>query len=271
MISEKFEEISKRVWTNINLSNRYQTIYGEETITDSILLDLAKQNYFNIRILQTPKIKEGIQGTDWEWFVGSYRFGWIRYAIQAKKLNLSTNRYNALNHKVGEPPYEKYQIDLLREFSNANDAIPLYNFYNFYPTANQSDHWQCSKTFDPELLGWTFTTLTNVDKAINTRGFRTFDKIHQLKGTLPIRCLFKCPYFLNNYQDKEKMDEPKEFLGESFKKVKALPSEFINAREIGTLGNFPEELYNPKIKIYPKRIAIIDLSDYEFNENHGNK
>jgi len=55
MIAQKFEEITRRIWTDINLSNKYGTIYGEETITDSILLDLVKQNYFNIRILQTPK------------------------------------------------------------------------------------------------------------------------------------------------------------------------------------------------------------------------
>jgi len=89
MIAQKFEEITRRIWTDINLSNRYGTIYGEETITDSILLELVKQNYFNIRILQTPKNLEAVKGTDWEGFVGSYKFGWIRYAIQAKKLNLN--------------------------------------------------------------------------------------------------------------------------------------------------------------------------------------
>jgi hypothetical protein len=259
MIAQKFEEITRRIWTDINLSNRYGTIYGEETITDSILLELVKQNYFNIRILQTPKNLEAVKGTDWEWFVGSYKFGWIRYAIQAKKLNLSTNKYDNIKHKVGQPPNDDYQINLLRTFANANGAVPLYNFYNYAPAATQADHWQCSKAFDRELLGWTFTTLTNVETAIKTRGSRTFDKIHRLKVTLPIRCLFTCPYFKALYHDQSKIEATGNFFGESFRKVATLPRQFINAREIGILEDFPEELYSPQIEIYPKRIAIIEL------------
>lgn len=263
MIPKKFEDISRRIWGDIDLSNRYGILYGEETITDSILLDLAKQNYFNIRILQTPKPLEAIQGTDWEWYVGSYTYGWIRYAIQAKKLNPKLNSYNSLNHKVGLAPNDDYQINLLRTFASTNGDVPLYNFYNYFPRATETAHWQCSKAFDRELLGWTFTTLTNVETAINTRGSRTFDKIHQLKYTLPIRCLFTCPYFKSLYQDKTTIGSTGNFLGETFRKVKTLPSQFINAREIGILKEFPEELYSPQIKIYPKRIAIIELPDDE--------
>ena len=263
MIPKKFEDITRRIWTDIDLANKYGTSFGEETITDSILLELAKQNYFNIRILQTPKPKETIQGTDWEWFVGSYRYGWMRYAIQAKKLNPNSHRYDNLNHKVGQPPNEDYQINLLRAFASANGAVPLYNFYNYYPKVTEADHWQCSKTFDRELLGWTFTTLTNVETAINTLGSRTFDKIHQLKTTLPIRCLFSCPYFKSIYQDQNINGTTEDFLGEDFRKVATLPPQFINAREIGILDEFPEELYSPQIQIYPKRIAIIELPDDE--------
>jgi len=263
MIREKFEDITRRIWTDINLSSRYGTLYGEETITDSILLDLAKQNYLNIRIVQTPKHLEAIQGTDWEWYVGSYKYGWIRYAIQAKKLSLKSASYDSLNHKVGKLQSDDYQINLLRTFADSNGAVPLYNFYNYFPSATKADHWQCSKPFDKELLGWTFTTLKNVTTAINTRGSRTFNKIHQLKYTLPIRCLFTCPYFKSLYQDQTTIGSTGNFMGESFSKLAALPRQFINARELGILEEFPEELYNPQINIYPKRIAIIELRDDE--------
>lgn len=259
MISKKFEDITRRIWSDINLSNRYRTIYGEETITDSILLELAKQNYFNIRILQTPKLSEAIKGTDWEWYVGSYKYGWIRYAIQAKKLNPKTYIYDSLYHKVGNKTNNSYQMDILRTFSNANGAVALYNFYNYFPNATKVDHWNCSKDFEKELLGWTFTPLKNVELAIKTNGNRTFDKIHHFKESLPIRCLFTCPYFKTLYLEQKIIGGKASLLGEPFLKVKKLPNEFINAREIGTLGEFPEELYNPEINIYPKRIAIIEL------------
>lgn len=261
MIQEKFEDITRRIWSDINLSNKYGTLYGEETITDSILLELVKQNYVNIKILQTPKVLEAIKGTDWEWYVGSHTYGWIRYAIQAKKLNPKTNSYGSLNHKVRQSSNVNYQINLLRTFADANGAVPLYNFYNHYPSATETGHWQCSKPFDKELLGWTFTTLTNVETAIKTRGSRTFDKIHQLKYTLPIRCLLTCPYFKSLYQDQTTIGLTGDFLGESFQKVATLPKQFLNAREIGILEEFPEELYSPEIAIYPKRIAMIELPD----------
>ena len=261
MVHQKFEEITRRIWTDINLSKKYGTLYGEETITDSILLELAKQNYFNIRILQTPKRSEAIKGTDWEWYVGSYTYGWIRYAIQAKKLNPDSYVYDSLNHKVGKPPNDEHQISILKSFAKINGAVPIYNFYNYFPSVKEDVHWQCSKSFDQELLGWTFTTLTNVESAIDTRGSRTFDKIHRLENTLPIRCLFTCPYFKSIYQDKTIIGKISKIMGEPFIKIEALPRQFINAREIGILEEFPEELYAPQIEIFPKRIAIIELPE----------
>ena len=165
MIHKKFEELSKTIWTNIELSNRYRTIYGEETITDSILLELAKLESINIRIVQTPKFIEKDQGTDWEWFVGSKRYGWIRFALQAKKLSLKTHVYDQLNHKVGKLLNARLQIDLLKDFAKANNAVPLYTFYNNYPDGLESSHWHCPEPFERELMGWTFTPLTNIEQA----------------------------------------------------------------------------------------------------------
>ncbi|MGI4021540.1 MAG: DUF6615 family protein [Janthinobacterium lividum] len=259
LITEKFEEITKRIWNDISFADYYRILYGEESITDSILLDLAKQNWFSIRILQTPKHLEPKLGTDWEWYVGSNNYGWIRYAIQAKKLKTRyNNRYTNLKHFVGPHP-DNYQTKKLRIFANDNYAVPLYNFYNYFPDATEADHWQCSKPFDKELLGWTFTTLKNVETAIVTKGSRTFNKIHRLKDTLPIRCLFTCPYFQSLYQDRKTIDSAGEFLGEPFRKIATLPRQFINARETGILKEFPEELYSTRL--YPKRIAIIELTD----------
>jgi hypothetical protein len=260
-VAQKFEDIGRRIWMDMNLSNQYKTLYEEETITDSILLDIAKQDCFNIRILQTPKLLESVQGTDWEWYVGSNTYGWIRYAIQAKKLNLKSSNYDSLNHKVGQPPKQYRQIDLLQTFARANGAVPLYSFYNYFPKATAAVHWQCPKPFDRELLGWTFTTLTDVINAMQKRGARTFDSIHQLHNAIPIRCLFTCMYFRDLYYDQGTKRSPGTFMGESFRKVESLPPQLINARDISTLGDFPEELYNPQIRIYPKRIAIIDLAN----------
>ncbi len=42
MIATKVEEITKRIWTDIDLAAKYNLVYGEETITDSVLLELPQ-------------------------------------------------------------------------------------------------------------------------------------------------------------------------------------------------------------------------------------
>lgn len=259
MIAKIFEEITRRIWTDIHLSNKYKIMYGEETITDSILLELAKQNHHGIQILQTNKLSESTNGTDWEWFVGSDTFGWMRYAIQAKKLKCSTGRYESLNHKVGTQPHDDYQLNILKRFSEANDAIALYNFYNYYPQANESSHWHCETAFDKELLGWTFTMLSNVETALNTKGCRTFNAIH-MAGALPIRCLFTCPQFKSLYYENAKAGLIVTPFNKPYGKIPKLPQQFAAALKTGILEEFPKELYSAKIEIYPRRIAIIELS-----------
>lgn len=268
MVVSKFEELSKRIWSDIQLANKFGINYGEETITDSILLDLAQENYPNIKVIQTQKPVEALQGTDWEWYVGSNKSGWVRFAIQAKKINLKKHSYNSLNHKVGLAPKQKNQIDILYEFAYNNGAVPLYCFYNYYPNVHKEKHWHCAMDFDKSLLGWTFTTLNNINKILQTRGSRNFDKVHCLEKSYPIRCLFSClfPKYINsNYM--EEVGNLKEvdnniydyFLDEPFKRVNRLPREILKATETGILNEFPNEYYSPEIKLYPKRIAVIEL------------
>lgn len=148
----KFEELSKEIWKKIELASRLRTIFGEETITDSILLELASQHYWNIRIIQTPKVDEAKKGTDWEWFVGSPGTGWVRYALQAKKISIGSGRYSSLKHRVGIKSTDPMQVDILKRYAKGNHAVPLYTFYNHASKADASKHWHCSLPFDKNCL-----------------------------------------------------------------------------------------------------------------------
>lgn len=265
-VTEKLEELSKRVWADIKLADRYSIFRGEETITDSLLLEIAKENFSGIKVIQTIKKKEAEQGTDWEWYIGNSEYGWMRYAVQAKKLSVRSSVYDSLRHKVGLTPNDKYQIDILREFSRVNGHVPLYNFYNYYPLATERDHWHCYRPFDKELLGWTFTPLKNIETAVRVKGSRSFDKIHSLSDTFPIRCLFSCPLFFSFYMNRDLFDIPGTFLGEPFRKIRVLPQELIIGRETGVLRSFPEELYDRQLGLFPKRIAIIELLDIQLSD-----
>lgn len=263
-IQQTIDKLTKDIWGNIDLSNNLKTKFGEETISDILLLELAKLRNYNLRIIQTPKDKEKFKGTDWELFIGSQSYGWIRFAIQAKKAHPKSKKgdYNCLKHSVGT----EEQIDILKRFSKANNAVPLYCFYNHYPKANESDHWHCKKKFEQKLLGWTITSIKNVETAINTHGCRNFEFIHKQKETLPTKCLFDCPLLIKQYQDNSLMGGKIKLFDTEVNKIQSIPFFLTEGRDITSIESYPEELYNKQIAIYPKRIAIFDLGN---DENYG--
>ena len=91
-VVDLFESIASSTWQRIHWGNFYKISQGEETITDLNLLELARANCPEVKVIKTAKNKEKYQGTDWEWWIGNKRLGWLRYAVQAKKINLNTSR-----------------------------------------------------------------------------------------------------------------------------------------------------------------------------------
>ncbi len=159
-------------------------------MTDMNLLDITLADCPDIRILKTPKYLEKDQGTDWEWWVGNPINGWMRYAIQAKKFNTKSRRYESLNHIHDGIP----QIQLLEEYASANNALPLYCLYNYTTYLDgltNSSLWHCYHYdgYDAEQFGCTIVPFNHVQKCIGTRGFRTFPALHQEENARPLRCL----------------------------------------------------------------------------------
>ncbi len=256
-IRDTVDELTREIRQNLDLAKKLKISYGEETITDNILMALASMRSYNLRIFQTPKNIEAQKGTDWEWFIGSQKYGWVRLAIQAKKFNSSSGRYDSLGHKVGIAPNQELQVEILKRYSTANNAIPLYSFYNNYAHVSENNHWHCNKAFDPELLGWTITSVQNIEDALNNYGSRNFDYIHSKKDSIPVKCLFDCPLFINQFQDLNNMTV--ELFGKYQQKLSRLPPQFLDGRDIMLFDGFPEELYNLEIQLYPERVAIIEL------------
>ncbi len=153
------------------------------------------------------------------------------------------------------------QIDILEEYSVANNAIPLYAFYNYSEQKKLDEYWNCEAyNFEKEQLGITVTPLTVVKKALSTRGCRNFAYINSQKETLPLSCLYKCPIFHFSFAIK-KFEKFNNILGD-FKFYKELPKELFVALETGKIVDFPEEYYNSSIGILPKRIAIIEQKKF---------
>lgn len=263
MLKHYLNVVGDDVWQRLENSKRFGISQGEETLTDNLLLYLASQNLSTIKIIQTPKDKESVKGTDWEWWIGNRTAGFLRYAVQAKKLDLKTGRYASLNHKVGEGASAEFQHKILEDYAKANKAIPLYAFYNHLDAPDLPKKWNCPLPMDHFKLGCTVTPLINVKKAISKRGWRTFDKIHSFPETVPLRCLAECPNIA--FVSAQNGEENIRHFGVDAK-VYDNPWGWIS--EMGHLQRFeqmPRAYYDHELGYYPKRILLIETRESEFN------
>jgi hypothetical protein len=193
-----FERLAAWIWTTIPSAANEGVSWGEQTLTEHLLLEIKCAKLPNVWIRQYPpdpmnagtKLREDVTGLDWEWWIGSDRRRWLRFAVQAKKLDLKSQRYEKLKHMVGTVA----QHDILARYAEDNEAIPLYCLYNYVQNLDAGQGWQCCiNSGRPEQLGCTLTPLIAVREALEKRGKRTFAYFHSQPSTIPWRCLVKCP------------------------------------------------------------------------------
>ena len=98
--------------------------YGEETITETNLLDLRRRHPKAIRLWTFGKKKEALNGADWEWhIIGRHRK--FRMRVQAKRLQ--KNDKLKIPHKVASSGSQ--QIELLLNDAKAHGLKPVYCLY----------------------------------------------------------------------------------------------------------------------------------------------
>lgn len=187
--------------------------YGEETITDLLMMRLYLGGFTVALFEQTSRPDESVWGTDFELWLGSVRKGWFRFAIQAKRIDLKDDRYPKFTQKNTNGK----QIDLLEDYASVNEAAPLYCLYNFTEDVDGSKHWHCcdtNRSCDVEELGSTITPLWNIRRVIDN-GPMKFQKVHCDCSALPLRCLVACPRVEASLNTASEHDTTKLSLGES--------------------------------------------------------
>lgn len=269
-----FEGLADATWDRINFGQQLKCSQGEETITDINLLEFKRARLRNVRVIKFNKAQESDTGLDWEWWIGSYRRGWWRYAVQAKKLDSSytpkagtlerVERYSSIRHKVDH----QFQIDLLEKYALANKCIPLYCFYNYTTESDLHRYWHCSDTYDKNQLGCTVAPINIVRNAFYTRGAKTFQFIHSYKSALPWRCLVKCPHVLVTTSN-----EPHPLATGIYATYRAhsvlppfaqLEPSLEGFDQYTPLDFFLPDFYSHNVRIgesilYPKQILVIDV------------
>ncbi|GAB5461020.1 DUF6615 family protein [Hoeflea alexandrii] len=108
--------------------------YGEETITETNLLELRRLHPAIITLRTFPKLKESKIGADWEWHIKG-RARVFRMRVQAKRLQKDDKL--KIPHEVKSS--KDQQIDLLITKAKEDRLKPVYCIYS---AERQRSHWK---------------------------------------------------------------------------------------------------------------------------------
>ncbi len=182
------ERVAERTWSTLGLANQLRARFGEETLTDLLVLDMVPhQHAKGYWLLPTTKPAEASCGADLFVAVRHKNRRWSRFALQAKKL-YPNDSYPMLNRgrKCAD------QLNKLERFARQLHALPLYLLYNHSNTAQRSRHWHCSRRFAVGQLGCTLVPSWHIRRMISRPPPRGFDLAHSVSQSRPWRCAFDC-------------------------------------------------------------------------------
>ena len=183
------ERVAQRTWSTLGSAQRLRARFGEETLTDLLVLDmLPHQRTKGFWLSPTTKQAEHQTGADLLVAVRLHTGRWSRLALQAKKL-YPNNKYPMLNG--GQKC--RSQLDKLDAFARQLHALPLYLLYNHSNAVQPSKHWHCSQPLDVDQLGCTLVPSWHIRRMISRPPPRDFDLAHKVRQAKPWRCAFDCP------------------------------------------------------------------------------
>lgn len=180
-----FSALAPIHWDRIRHAAELRLNYGEETITDQNLLDIARAGLPGLITTATVKAEEAIKGCDWEWWLRLPAADWVRLSIQAKKLNFAKQAY-----RLRTPLHNgRRQLQILGDHAQAVGSVPLYCFYNSLPPGTATP-WRCILPYDPMQFGCSLVPLRVVRRAHTAGRSKTFEALHRYPHSIPWRCLF---------------------------------------------------------------------------------
>lgn len=123
--------VARFTWHRRGVAKHRGLSFGEESVTETILMDLAETFPGPLRILQFSKAEEGKNGADWAWLFqsadGSQNLPML---VQAKALDQKDLAYPEIKRVIGKlkPPIR--QIDRLITTAKSWKWPAIYAFYN---------------------------------------------------------------------------------------------------------------------------------------------
>ena len=135
-------ELADATSHNLAFSHRpsVRVSYGEETITETNLLEIRRRHPQRVRLKMFAKHQEALNGADWEWHIVGRRRT-LKMRVQAKRLQ--RNHLLKVKHRVASSG--KQQRQLLIDTALTDGMKPL---YCIYCTERQRAIW--TQTVTPE-------------------------------------------------------------------------------------------------------------------------
>jgi hypothetical protein len=121
-----FQKLSSCAALAIFDAGQLGLLYQEETISENLLLSLAK-NCQNVKIKSFKRHEETKNGSDWEWWIKRHP-KWLHMRVQAKKMRASGAVFQKLITQKPNPA-SPTQICTLINKAAADNALPAYCFY----------------------------------------------------------------------------------------------------------------------------------------------
>ncbi len=164
------------VWERRETAKKAGMPFSEETITDTILLDLATQNPGDIRIFPFNKHQEGKTGADWEWcFFDRSTSTFQPVLVQAKLLDDRDTEYSHVDRIIGSTGVR--QIDRLITTSRRRRVPAIYAFYNHLNDTGRIPPHVCGSFDCAECWGCSVALAEAVKSALPAKDFDTL-KLH---------------------------------------------------------------------------------------------
>ena len=207
-LCHSFREMAKWTWNQTDRSFRLDSPFNEESITETILLELKELHPNHLKVVSFSKFREHKTGADWEfWFVDQKGQRGVGWRVQAKRIYRPSETYDALHPSDKDPDS---QIQKLIRMAHQQGLLPVYCFYNSVADLRKIDNvWRCP-TFQPghDLFGCSLALAENVHQL----GSNKFEPVSQI--SVPWHCAVCCPAFSSS--------------GNLPDRISAFSNEFIN-------------------------------------------
>lgn len=189
-VEQKFLlNLSRMVWEKRGAAKSAALPFNEETITETILLDLKTAYPGHLKIIAFNKGQEAKTGADWLWsFVSADGSSSLTMLVQAKRLEDAEQIYKGINRNVGKRKPPVRQIDQLLTTAQNQGVPAIYAFYNHVADVSRIPQ-NCGslEITDPnQVLGFGIS-LAEASTVANKLPNENFD-VHKLHS-IPLHCL----------------------------------------------------------------------------------